>query len=62
MPESETQCRRTCRDNRPDDPDTWCPGCVAAEAEAREANWARWRERVRREVLERWTARLETAQ
>ncbi len=62
MNRDETQCRRSCQDCRPYEPETWCSGCVA-EATDREENmirrWraveakaSRWREAVRL-----WTAR-----
>ncbi len=57
-PETQSQCVRTCRGLRPDDPDTWCDACIQIEAEAREENWRRWNERTRRENLARWTERF----
>ena len=42
-------CVRTCRDQYPDEPETWCDGCTEAEASDREANYQRWQE-WRREV------------
>ncbi len=55
------QCRRTCRDCRPYEPETWCSGCTEAEAADREANMQRWRESTRQLNLARWEARFQNA-
>ncbi len=51
-------CKRTCRDLFPNEPETWCSACVAAEAEDREANMVRWKERTRRDAMDRWLERF----
>lgn len=37
-------CARTCRSLFPNEPETWCSGCVRDEADEREENYQRWRE------------------
>ncbi len=61
------QCRRTCRDCRPYEPETWCESCTHAEADDREANMLRWRaseefarrQIARRAAVERWERRFD---
>ncbi len=59
MCKPETQCRRTCRQLFPYDPEMWCEGCTAIEAEEREENMIRWQIADRqREAIQRWEAKF----
>ncbi len=53
MTEPETQCRSTCRDRHPYEPETWCEGCAVAEARDREfRRWQRSNARLDRRLRE----------
>ncbi len=61
-----SQCRKTCRETHPYEPEKWCEGCTYDESEDREENMQRWRQaEMRREAVQRWEAKFaarETAQ
>jgi len=46
-------CKRTCREQYPDEPNTWCDDCVEAEAADRLENlrrWQQWHRMIEREL------------